>query len=279
MGLAKSMAKAYKIYLSLLGILFFCTSILHFHRFASSNPSAFAGNDETNLHSLLLVIAVPVQAAIGVALILFTRRKITVDASTALIALYACYNLLAWWRSSPSCACLEVVTVPPSWMLVLDIALLSLLVVIRHFLGNDLVLDSNCSETNLVMVCSGIVLGALLITAPISRVQAKEQLIEVLQPSRDIVRRGTMGSKFVFFVEIKNNGTQEVELIGGTANCSCITLQELPCTVAAGEVRLVPVQLFTSSSGDYKVTLFAKTDVLVELHAMIKLTVSDTIDA
>jgi hypothetical protein len=49
-------------------------------------------------------------------------------------------------------------------------------------------------------------------------------------------------------VEVRNLTKKPVKLIGGTSNCSCMTTQGLPVTLASGDARAVPVRLKVQQS-------------------------------
>lgn len=85
--------------------------------------------------------------------------------------------------------------------------------------------------------------------------------------------RGEPGEVLEATVEVSNWGSDDLKLIGGTSDCSCITTSNLPLSVPPGGTKAVTIQLNVPRSGGGTMTRFVELWTDAERHRTIRLLV------
>jgi len=66
----------------------------------------------------------------------------------------------------------------------------------------------------------------------------------IVQPGETNVGEGRPGEQRTFGLELVNNGEQPIRIIGGTANCSCMAIADLPVEIGPGRATKIRVTLY-----------------------------------
>ncbi|MFO0923003.1 MAG: hypothetical protein U0905_11020 [Pirellulales bacterium] len=182
---------------------------------------------------------------------------------------------------SSSCNCLGVIKTPPAMIFVLDVLVLSLLCVFRPdwnwrfpyewfvdvfrvFLGVFMILSFGC----LIAVAKfGSVDGAF---------HDRDKAISTT--SRIDFGVLSSGEMAIRKIEIRNNTDKEIRLIGGTADCSCVTTEELPVIVPAKGMVHVGVKIIVPSMKDghlmRRATIYTNVEnqpkLVLRLHCRVR---------
>jgi hypothetical protein len=181
---------------------------------------------------------------------------------------FAVISLFQGWVGQTSCGCFGRLSVSPWYALGLDVAVLAALLVGRPDLKPLWDKPRSTAATALaplacgvagILVISGLLVG--LAAANFGSVRAAVAHFRgdrvAVQPAMIDVGKGESGESREVDVEVSNWTDSPVRLIGGTADCSCTVLNDLPVTIPAKETRPVKVRLrmsgtpgrFTRSAG------------------------------
>lgn len=178
-------------------------------------------------------------------------------ASLATFAVFAAVSFYQGWVGQSSCGCFGRLTINPWYAFALDVLVLAMLAIGKPDL-NQLratpLRNLAFAMFPLVWGVVGVGVNVALLLALASntfgslpaalayfrgeRVSAYPRLIEVGE--------GVPGETRKVAVEIANWTDEPIRLIGGTRDCSCTVLGELPVTIPAKEVRTVSVDITLS---------------------------------
>lgn len=77
---------------------------------------------------------------------------------------------------------------------------------------------------------------------------------ELLVAAPGLVDVGTIpfGESVVVEVILQNRSRRDTTVVGGTSDCTCVTLDGLPITVPAGGQRPIPVRLSGAAAGPFE---------------------------
>ena len=82
-----------------------------------------------------------------------------------------------------------------------------------------------------------------------------------VEPSVSDVGDGVLGETREFQIQLRNNTDNTIRVVGGTANCDCVTIADLPIELAPHEVRLVAIEVrFKGSAGVFQRPFVLFTD-------------------
>lgn len=182
---------------------------------------------------------------------------------------FAAYSLYAALIGQTSCGCFGKLPVSPWYAFALDLGVLLILGLCRP-LRQDLWPSSAAEwrsiagDTCLVAIEVAALFGILTLAAYVfvgSPAAALARLRgEEVSVYPDFVDLGTgeSGEIKVAQVEIVNRTNRPIRVVGGTSDCSCTVLGDLPVELGPGDVRSISVQMrMPKSSG-----LFARSAVL-----------------
>jgi hypothetical protein len=62
-----------------------------------------------------------------------------------------------------------------------------------------------------------------------------------VEPRTLSVGKGLAGEERSGTLEVRNGADHPIRLVGGTSNCSCAAIRDLPADIPAGEMRLIRV--------------------------------------
>ena len=175
-------------------------------------------------------------------------QKLLCFVGIAVMAAFASYNLILLAEDKPSCGCFGVVSVSPWMSLCVDFVGVGLLFAT--------VRTTPSSPWRNGLSVAGLVRPAfytLIVTAGYSGVQhflylsplgvrVRNETITVLPESLWAGDVAT-GQYHEVRIGLRNNLDRPITLVGGTKNCSCYAIKDLPATLARGEVRYVPVDV------------------------------------
>jgi hypothetical protein len=167
---------------------------------------------------------------------------------------FAGVNLYLAWIGQASCGCFGRLSVNPWYVLGLDVGILVALVAARPDLGP---LWAN-PRAAVSRVLAHAVLGLIGVAAVLAALAGVAYLgfgspdaaLAYLRGERISVRpwlvdigAGAPGETRETVAELVNRTDEPVRLVGGTADCSCTVLGDLPVTIPAKESRTITVQL------------------------------------
>ena len=174
--------------------------------------------------------------------------------SLVTFAAFAGVSFYQGWVGQTSCGCFGRLTINPWYTFGADLLVLALLVVGRPDLKQLRATPAQNLAVALRPLAWGILgvgvnLALLLVLASKTfgslpaaiaffrsdRVSAYPRLIAVGE--------GVSGDTRKVSVEVANWTDKPIRLIGGTRDCSCTVMGELPVTIPAGEVRIVTVDI------------------------------------
>lgn len=184
----------------------------------------------------------------GLVFLVGPPQKLLWFTGLVVLASFACYNLFLLADDKPTCGCFGVVLVSPRVSLGADtIGLALLFASLRGTAGRP------WREVFSVAGIARPAFYAVIVTAGYSGVQhflylsplgvrVRNETVTVLPESLwagDVA----MGQYHEARIGLRNNLDRPITLVGGTKNCSCYAIKELPATLASGEIRYVPVDV------------------------------------
>jgi hypothetical protein len=167
---------------------------------------------------------------------------------------FAGVNAYLGWIGQASCGCFGRLAVNPWYVFALDVGILVALVAARPDLGPLWANPRAAVSRVLAPAALGLagvaaVLGVLAGVAYLG-FGSPDAALAYLRGERISVRpwlvdvgAGAPGETRETTVELVNRTDQAVLLVGGTADCSCTALGDLPVTIPAKESRMITVQL------------------------------------
>ncbi len=82
-----------------------------------------------------------------------------------------------------------------------------------------------------------------------------------VEPSLSWAGEGAAEEERTLTVQLTNHGDQPVQVIGGTANCACITTGDLPISIPAHDSRPIDVKVtFKGGTGRFQRSFILYTD-------------------
>ncbi len=214
----------------------------------------------------LNVVAVPFEFLLGAWLITGRRREAAWAIAVATFTLFAALSIWSGWVGHASCGCLGVVRVSPWWMAGFDALVLALLLTIgRPRTGTGWrVAAGDAAE---FAVAYGLLLGAATAAIATSAGTADAAVAylrgERVFLSQSVFDFGTVpaGEVAAAAVEVRNLSGREVRIVGGTSDCSCTMIEDLPVTIPAGGTARVTVRLaMPAGAGNFSRTATLWTD-------------------
>jgi hypothetical protein len=167
---------------------------------------------------------------------------------------FAVFSLTAAWRGQTSCGCFGPVAVNPWYAFALDVFVLTVLVFARpdlralwriprstHVRWVRRVLYSGAGVVAVLLLAFGLAhmffgsLSAALAYGRGELISAEPRVVDVGQGRPGEARRGK--------VRLVNHAPKAVRVVGGTYDCSCAVLGDLPVRLAPGEACLVTVEI------------------------------------
>ncbi|HET6574025.1 MAG TPA: DUF1573 domain-containing protein [Fimbriiglobus sp.] len=151
------------------------------------------------------------------------------------------------WLGVADCGCFGDVSVSPWWVFGLDVGILVASCLTRpparratDWAAADFAAPAGIALALIVIAYSAGVWAYGSLGVAVARIRG-----EVVVADPDVVDYGeaTRGETRIRRVTVWNFSDTPIRVIGGTADCSCTALSDLPVTVPAGESRPVTVEL------------------------------------
>ncbi|HKB05249.1 MAG TPA: MauE/DoxX family redox-associated membrane protein [Gemmataceae bacterium] len=194
------------------------------------------------------------EAALGFGL-LFARRPAGLWlVAVCTFAVFVGFNLHAIWIGQASCGCFGAVTVSPWGALVLDLVALALLVAWAWRDRETRALRASAPDAAAFLLGFGLAGAVLLTVAGVgfgsvagARASLRGDEIYLDPPAVDLgaVRAGESRESLV---TVFNAGPGDLRVVGGTANCACTLIQELPATIPPGQSRSLRISVKAPAS-------------------------------
>ncbi|MBI2807983.1 MAG: hypothetical protein HYX68_23615 [Planctomycetes bacterium] len=178
-------------------------------------------------------------------------------AAVLTFTIFACVTFYLGWVGQSSCRCLGRYSPSPWYAFGLDVFVLALLLVGRPDLtalraNPRVALAANaypgaCGLGSVALLTLLLALLPMMGFGPLGQIIGKLGAHRVtIQPGLAQVEPGAPGQQREISVEIANWTDEPIRLIGGTADCSCTVLHDLPITIAPNETRSVAVRIALS---------------------------------
>jgi hypothetical protein len=190
-----------------------------------------------------------VQFEIALALWLFSgwRPRVAKWVAVGVFTLFALLSLSAALAGQPSCGCFGKLVVNPWWTFAFDLLVAGVLsalpapasaaIPIRLWPILWLIGGSSLAAGLLVLTA---VFWAGSVPQALGRIRGET----VVLPDRIVqAEPGRPGEPRTVLVRVANRAAHPVRVIGGTADCSCLTTQDLPATIPPGETVAVRVTI------------------------------------
>jgi hypothetical protein len=159
---------------------------------------------------------------------------------------FSAINFFLGALGRPSCGCFGNVQVNPWYVFILDLSAIICIAYSRPWEGfsrrvRDIGLSKGLSSFAIGLLLVGGLSWAIF-TPTISKQLAiwRGEKIEV-QPAVCFLGKVPRGSIQEFSVNITNHGSEAVRILGGTADCKCRVVQDLPFVLGPGETRAISV--------------------------------------
>ncbi len=206
-------------------------------------------------------LASQIEIALGAWLILGRWRAAAWISACLLLVTFTGISLVSALRGQSDCGCFGSLKVHPGWTTAINLGLLGLLVLFR-----SRVKWSENRGTLAVVGILSVLTGGMAWTAngPLGErllarwhgrtVYLRSGVVEAGEASEGTVKR--------LQVTVTNASSRDVRIIGGTANCSCTTTQNLPTTIPADGDVVVEIEIqFRGTPGqfEYKFEFFLPT--------------------
>jgi hypothetical protein len=163
------------------------------------------------------------------------------------------------WIGQATCGCFGTIEASPWHVLAVDVAAVVLLIAGLRNLRTTKSAEHGtygrtASAVGYFVLSVGLILasfagiGAWVYGSPeVALAQLRGESVTVASGYVDF-GVGQPGEVLEAQVEVRNLTKKPVKIIGGTSNCSCMTTQDLPVTLASGETRTIPVRLRVQQS-------------------------------
>jgi hypothetical protein len=155
---------------------------------------------------------------------------------------------LSVWAGQATCGCFGVVRVDPKWALLADVVVLAALLAVRPRPAELFEQLKRSGPALAVWVGGPALVVAALVAVALWWFPSLEASVAWLRGEPLLVTPGVVdlgpgkaGESRTAEVTVANLTDRPVRLIGGTSDCACTMLGDLPLTIPAGEWRAVPV--------------------------------------
>jgi hypothetical protein len=176
------------------------------------------------------------------------------SAAVATFLVFAGVSFSLGVSGQASCGCFGQIEASPWHAFAVDIAALALLVVARPDFRGMLSLDrarflQAVRQAAVSIGGTSLVFGSIIGLASLA-FGSPDAALARLRGERISIRPRTVNvgrvephQRIEVTVEVVNRTDRPVRLIGGTSDCSCVTINDLPTTLAPGEARQVSVEV------------------------------------
>lgn len=180
-------------------------------------------------------------------------------AAIATFVTFGCVSAWQGWIGQTNCGCFGAIRVNPWLTFGIDVSALALLVGTYHRALAGMRVEkaaswlrsigiTSCLALAFVGVMAGV--GTILFGSPNAAVAYLRGERLSIRPRVVDVGVGLLGESRAVVIDLTNNTDNEIHIIGGTSDCSCITTENLPVVIAPGQSRPISVELrFTGRPG------------------------------
>ncbi len=170
---------------------------------------------------------------------------------------FAAFSFYQGWVGQSSCGCFGRLSVNPWYAFGLDVLVLATLVIgrpdikpLRENPRRTITAAAFLAACGLagVLVTSGLLFAMAHVcfgSVPGALAYFRGERVSV-QPRLAEVGEGLPGEQRRVTVEVANWTDKSIQLVGGTADCSCTVLGDLPLTIPSREVRAVSIDVSLS---------------------------------
>jgi hypothetical protein len=191
-------------------------------------------------------------------------------AALGTFAAFAAASGYLGWIGVASCGCFGVIDASPWWAFGVDVTVIGLLLVcrprteaalsnpIRHGVPEGLKWVGGAA----VLLVGLTVVATLVYDSPTAALaRLRGETLAISDPYLDF-GTGKPGDTLKASASIRNWSSQPVRIVGGTSDCSCTALADLPLTIEPGGSAAVGIRLIipASKGGQFSRTVFLRTD-------------------
>jgi len=215
----------------------------------------------------LEVLVVLYEFALGLGLLFASRRAGLWLVTLVTLLAFAGFNLNSLRIGQTSCGCFGAVAVSPWKALVLDVGVLAALAVWAGIDRRALTLRKAIPEATAFLL--GFALSAVLWVVPVhltfgsaeavrARLRGDQVFLEPAALDFGMVSARTVAEAVLL---VRNTGPGDVRVIGGTSNCFCTLLPDLPAIVPPNQACPLRVRLgVPARPGEFQFTAVLWTD-------------------
>ena len=229
--------------LALAGSVLMAAALL---KLAGWNVSAFAQYGWW-LSANVQIAAIAWELILGSALLLGVYRPVTWLLAMLTFALFAGVSSYLGFVGQATCGCFGAIQASPWTAFGVDIGLLILLGLFRPRFNTG-ELKTATVESGKWAIGLAVVLATMLGTGVILYGSPSAALAKLRGETLTLDRatidfgHGQTGDVLNRQVTVTNHSEKPLRIIGGTADCSCITTTDLPVTIAPGESKSVTIE-------------------------------------
>ncbi len=245
---------------------------------AAAGLKFFTGGVGEAYPPALQFLAMQIELVLGVWLILGWFRVSAWLLACLQLATLSALSITAVIRGQSDCGCFGSFQVHPGWTAALNLVALGLLVLFRPAV--------KWIENWGTLAAVGALASVAVASAVIANGSLGDKLLAKWQGRTVALRSSVLdageepvGTVKRLTVTVTNASSKDVRIIGGSANCSCTTTQNLPVTVSADGTAEVEIELkFRGTPGqfDHKFEFFTDDKTQPKLHGVIVGRVADT---
>lgn len=208
-----------------------------------------ASQDSLLLSARLLVASIEIEILLGLWLMSGWATRGAWLASIGFFTLLACASLYMAFVGQSSCGCFGRVTVSPWQAFGVDVALVCATLLWRPSRAPgtraSAWLQGALTTAGGTVVLLTLIGGAFLLFSddPAEALARLRGEVITVEPSISDVGTGVNEEQHEFQVQVRNNTERTIHIVGGTANCSCMAIADLPMTVPAHQARTMRVKI------------------------------------
>ena len=225
----------------------------------------------------LNVVAVPFEFLLGAWLIVGVRRLAAWGIAVAAFVLFAIVSFWAGWVGNASCGCLGAVKVAPWNMFAFDLTVLALLAISRPKVeaGWRIAVGDAAEFAVAFALLLGTTTAVISLTSGTADAAVAYLRGERLFTTQSVLDFGPVpaGESATSVVELRNLTGREVNVVGGTSDCSCTLIEDLPATISPGGTLRATVRLkMPAGQGNFSRTATFWTDAPGHQSVLVALT-------
>lgn len=193
--------------------------------------------------------------------------------AVVVFGIFAVASAFAGWIGQASCGCFGELPINPWWTFVLDCSILAILTFTspsrRGSDPPDAGGPSRFERWSFNSGLAGVAITTIFLAGGLVAFGSLEGVMAFARGETLYAKPATIdlgarnpSEQTVFRLELENRGARAIRVIGGTFDCSCSVIDELPIEVPPGDIGSVPATIrFPKSGGEFQRRATVWTDV------------------